>query len=216
MSFDPAELIVWSCVFILSTTVHEASHAWTALKLGDPTAYHGGQVSLNPWPHIKREPIGMVIIPLLSFALAGFMIGYASAPIDAYWSDRYPHRSAKVSLAGPFSNLALCLVSTGIFILVAPHVDTSAPTSLPYVLAHFAQVFMFINLLLFTFNLLPLYPLDGHEGILLFFPENKAHQIRSGMRSMGMIGLLIAWLLFNKIFPVIVHFYSSLIGYPLY
>ena len=63
--------LVWYVAFLFSLTVHEAAHALVALKLGDPTAYEGGQVTLNPLPHIKREPFGTVVVPLLSFGLAG-------------------------------------------------------------------------------------------------------------------------------------------------
>jgi hypothetical protein len=55
-------------------------HAWAALKGGDPTAYHGGQVSLSPIPHIQREPIGMLVLPLLTAMTQGWAIGWASAP----------------------------------------------------------------------------------------------------------------------------------------
>ena len=58
--------VVWYVVFLLSTTCHEASHAWAAQFGGDLTAFHGGQVSLDPIPHIRREPFGMVIFPLLT------------------------------------------------------------------------------------------------------------------------------------------------------
>ena len=68
--------------FLFSTTVHEAMHALVAWKLGDPTAYNGGQVSLSPIPHIKREPIGMLVLPLLTAMTQGWAIGWASAPYD--------------------------------------------------------------------------------------------------------------------------------------
>ena len=58
--------LIWFVAFLFSTTVHEAMHAFAAWRLGDSTAYHGGQVSLNPMPHIKREPIGMLLLPLLT------------------------------------------------------------------------------------------------------------------------------------------------------
>jgi hypothetical protein len=57
--------LIYYVVFLFSTTVHEAAHAWAAKLGGDLTAYHGGQVSLDPRPHIQREPFGMVILPLI-------------------------------------------------------------------------------------------------------------------------------------------------------
>ncbi|MEM7517264.1 MAG: site-2 protease family protein, partial [Planctomycetota bacterium] len=100
-------------VFLLSTVLHEAAHAWAALKGGDPTAYEGGQVSLDPMPHIRREPFGMVILPLLSVAISGWPFGFAHAPYDPVWAERYPIRSAWMSIAGPASNFLLVLLSGG-------------------------------------------------------------------------------------------------------
>jgi hypothetical protein len=70
-----ADGIIWYAVFLFSTVFHEAAHALTAYKMGDSTAHSKGQVSLNPIPHIKREPFGTVIVPILSFAAGGWMIG---------------------------------------------------------------------------------------------------------------------------------------------
>src|SRR5256885_2129501 len=106
--FDGA---AWYVVFLFSTTVHEASHAFTALRLGDDTAYRGGQVTLDPTPHIRREPFGMVLVPLLSYFFGGWMIGWASAPYDQQWALRYPKRSGLMALAGPAANLILVIVA---------------------------------------------------------------------------------------------------------
>ena len=74
--------------------VHEAMHALVAWKGGDPTAYHGGQVSLSPIPHIRREPIGMLVVPLLTAFTQGWAMGWASAPYDPVWAERHPKRAA--------------------------------------------------------------------------------------------------------------------------
>lgn len=66
---------IWYIVFLFSTTCHEGAHALAAKIGGDPTAFHGGQVTLNPLPHIKREPFGTVVVPILSYLLAHWMIG---------------------------------------------------------------------------------------------------------------------------------------------
>jgi hypothetical protein len=68
--------VLWYVVFLLSTTAHEASHALVAKLGGDPTAFHGGQVTLDPLPHIRREPFGMVLIPILSYATGGWMMAW--------------------------------------------------------------------------------------------------------------------------------------------
>ena len=98
-------------VFVLSTVLHEAAHAWAALRLGDDTAQQAGQVSLDPIPHIIREPIGMVLLPILTLAFIGWPLGFASAPYDPVWADRYPRRAGWMALAGPAANLLLFLLA---------------------------------------------------------------------------------------------------------
>ena len=78
---DLGSALVYYVVFLFSTTLHEAAHAWVALRGGDPTAYAGGQVSLDPRPHIRREPMGLVVLPLVFVILSGWPLGFASAPV---------------------------------------------------------------------------------------------------------------------------------------
>src|SRR6266852_7405402 len=103
--------ILWYVVFLFSTTLHEASHALTAFRLGDRTAYEGGQVTLDPIPHMKREPIGTIVVPIISYAVGGWMIGWASVPYNFQWALTYPKRAAKMALAGPAANLLLVVLS---------------------------------------------------------------------------------------------------------
>ena len=102
---------LWFLAFLFSTTVHEAMHALVALRGGDPTAYHGGQVSLSPIPHIRREPIGMLVVPLLTALTQGWAIGWASTPYDTRWAARYPKRAALMAAAGPAGNLSIAFVA---------------------------------------------------------------------------------------------------------
>src|ERR1700751_2922021 len=100
---------IWYVAFLFSTTCHEASHALVAKVGGDDTAAR--QVTLNPVPHIQREPWGMVVIPILSFIFTRGMIGWASAPFDPEWQRRYPRRAAMMALAGPAANYTLMLLA---------------------------------------------------------------------------------------------------------
>src|SRR6187549_2536020 len=86
-------------------------HALVAWRLGDPTAYNGGQVSLSPLPHIRREPVGMLVLPLVTALTQGWAIGWASAPYDPYWAARYPQRAAVMAAAGPAGNFMIALVA---------------------------------------------------------------------------------------------------------
>ena len=97
-------------VFLLSTTCHEASHSLVAKWGGDTTALEGGQVSLNPLPHIKREPFGMVVMPLLGIATGTGLIGWASAPYNPEWAQKHPKHAARMSLAGPAANFGLAIL----------------------------------------------------------------------------------------------------------
>jgi len=73
--------MIWYIVFLFSTTCHEGAHSLVARIGGDPTAFHGGQASLNPIPHIRRAPFGMVVVPILTYILPPhWMFGWASAP----------------------------------------------------------------------------------------------------------------------------------------
>ncbi len=214
---------IWYAIFLFSLTCHEAAHALAAKLGGDSTAYEGGQVSLNPWPHIQRAPFGTVVIPILSFALSGWMMGWASAPYDPLWQQRYPKRAAWMALAGPLANIALVLVAVaGIFIgawTSSIHRPTSADeigftsivtasvTGWPGVLARFLSILFSLNLLLATFNLMPLPPLDGHTVVGLFISENAARSFWEFTRNpnFAMLGILVAWKAFDYVFaPVFV------------
>lgn len=206
--------LVWFVVFLFSTTVHEAAHAFVALKLGDETAYLGGQVSLNPLPHIQREPLGTVVVPILSYIFAGWMMGWASAPYDPWWADRYPRRAAWMALAGPVSNLLL-VVFAGLGIrlgmvlgfLTTPerhmfgftHIVAAAQPGLES-LATLLSILFCLNLLLFAFNLLPLPPLDGAGVLPLVIPEKTAQRYQEFMRQWSLLGLVVAWNVFQYIF----------------
>jgi Zn-dependent protease len=207
--------LVWYVAFLFSLTVHEAAHALAALKLGDPTAYQGGQVSLNPLPHIKREPFGTVLVPLLSFAFAGWMMGWASAPYNPTWAERYPRRAAWMALAGPASNLLLVLLA-GIGIRIGILMGAlQVPSSVGFTsvveatgagpavgLATFLSILFTLNLLLCLFNLIPLPPLDGSGALALVLSPSAAAQWKAFMRQpmMGMVGLIIAWRLIGYLF----------------
>src|SRR6185503_4111775 len=105
---------IYYVAFLFSATAHEAAHAWAAKLGGDLTAYHGGQVSLDPRPHIRREPVGMVVLPILSTILSGWPLGFASAPYDPHWALRHPRRAGWMAVAGPAANILIataCVVA---------------------------------------------------------------------------------------------------------
>jgi Zn-dependent protease len=205
---------VWFLAFLFSTTVHEAMHAFVAWKGGDSTAYHGGQVSLSPIPHIKREPIGMLAVPLLTSLTQGWAMGWASAPYDPLWAERHPQRAALMAAAGPAGNFMIALVAfaglragllAGLF--VAPEralfhaLVADASTGDPNLLGTVLSIFLVLNVFIGLFNLLPLPPLDGFSVVSIFLPEEHVSKWRSLQSNpvMSMAGLLIAWRVFPSI-----------------
>jgi Zn-dependent protease len=200
-------------VLLLSLTVHEAAHAWAALRGGDPTAYLGGQVSLDPRPHIRREPFGMVFAPLLFFFMGGMMIGWASTPIDPRWAYDHPRRAALMSAAGPFANFGLALlaaialrvgIEAGWFMPVPAsrfELAAASPGSLAESVVLVLSCVFTLNLILFVFNLLPVPPLDGATAIGLLISEQSARRLQEWMRQpmFAIGGLLLAWLVMRSI-----------------
>lgn len=176
-------------VFLFSTVCHEAAHAAAAKLGGDLTAYHGGQVSLNPIPHMRREPFGLGLYPLLTLLLTSGtgIIGFASAPYDPYWAMRNPRKAAWMAMAGPAANYTLALIAAillklGLIAGVFRLADESAlgryhqllqavsPDSLAEPLALALSLLFYLNLMLGTFNLMPIPPLDGFSVFLFFLP----------------------------------------------
>src|SRR4029453_15025457 len=111
MAIDFVTGLIWFASFLFSTTVHEAMHALAAWRLGDPTAYNGGQVTLSPAPHVAREPVGMLLVPLVTSLTQGWAIGWASCPYDPRWAERYPSRAAMMAAAGPFGNFMIAVAA---------------------------------------------------------------------------------------------------------
>jgi Zn-dependent protease len=207
--------LVWYVVFLFSTSLHEAAHAWAAKRGGDLTAYHAGQVTLDPRPHIRREPFGMVLLPLFTALSSGWPIGYASAPYDPVWAMQHPRRAAWMSLAGPAANLLLVLfaaalvwsgIAAGWFAVPdsvrGDSVVAATSDGLVASAAFLVSALFTLNLILCLFNLLPLPPLDGSGALPLLLPESLANRVQAAMRQpfLATAGIVIAWSVFGPIF----------------
>lgn len=200
---DPNKLalgLAWYVAFLFSTVVHEAAHALVARAGGDHTA--DSQVTLDPLPHIQREPFGMVAVPWMMFLLSpgGGMMGWASTPYDPVWAERYPRRAAWMALAGPVANLLLAVVSGAALYLGIRQQWFSGGQSAD-VAGTLLLVFYQLNVILFVLNLMPFPPLDGAAAITLLLPEPQALAWRQTLRnpSFSMLTLLAVWMLFPRI-----------------
>jgi Zn-dependent protease len=174
---DFADIFIRFIVLLFSLTVHEMAHAWTADRLGDPTARLLGRVSLNPLVH--ADPIGTILFPLIAMISGAPLIGWAKpVPVNI----RYLHHPRRdfvmVAAAGPASNLVMAL-GAAIALLMLP-VSYGAPSvSVP--LANILGQAMQLNVLLAVFNMLPIPPLDGGNVLAGLLPPSAAtvfNQIR--------------------------------------
>jgi Zn-dependent protease len=179
---DLLSLAIPIAIVLIALTIHEAAHAWSADKLGDPTARMLGRVSLNPIVHI--DPIGTILLPLLA-AFSGLpIIGWAK-PVPVNLSRfRDPRRDFMiVAAAGPISNLLQALVAA---ILLQVLVPTGAVGLGGSSLADVLFTAISINVLLAVFNLIPVPPLDGGNVLAGLLPPAAA-RIFDGMRPFGFI-----------------------------
>ena len=139
----------------------------------------------------------MVLVPILSFALNGWMMGWASAPYDPAWAHRYPKRAALMAAAGPAGNLLLTVIAG---LLLRFKVATLIPGALMPI-----GILFLLNLLLFVFNLLPVPPLDGSAILPMFMSDNAARRYRELLHQpmFSLLGLLLAWKVFPYLFEPI-------------
>jgi Zn-dependent protease len=206
-------------VLVLAFSVHESAHAYVAMRLGDPTAYMLGRVTLNPLKHL--DPWGSVVMPLVSLFTFGGMIGWAKpCPVTLRNFKNVKRDDILVSLAGPASNLAMATIALILLVVFkhagggptiaaamdmadrVPDVDTSMRLFPMAMLLYYGVT---VNLLLFVFNLLPVPPLDGSHVLRNFLPygaEKVFDQI-------GMYGLVVLFLFGGR---VIGAFYYPLLG----
>ena len=164
-------VILLFVTLIISLTVHEAAHALFALLGGDRTAYYAGQVTLNPIPHMRREPFGMIALPILSLLMSNgsMCFGFAHAPVDARWAYHNPKKAALMSAAGPMANLLLAAIAFAILWFIG-RPDGDAMSAIRQI----ASVFLLLNLLLAIFNVIPLPPLDGAGVVTGLFPRARS------------------------------------------
>ncbi len=187
---------------ILALSFHEYAHAWTAYRLGDPTAARLGRLTLNPLAHI--DWLGLLMIVLVGFGWA------KPVPVNPMYFRNPPAHMAIVAAAGPISNFLFALVGA-VFYSVALRAN---PALLPVI-----DTFIWLNVILGVFNLIPLPPLDGWrilQGINPSLYENTALEDRLQFVLLGLIILSILLPFFDilgmVIFPISRFIYGLIMG----
>ncbi len=168
-------------IFFLSISVHEYSHAFFANKQGDDTAKNLGRLTINPFKHI--DLIGSVIMPLAAFASGFALIGWAKpVPVDRKNFRNPLMDDAIVSFAGPLSNFIFSVLLFGLFLI---SVNIVGEQNL--IINNLLWYGVFLNVFLFTFNLLPIPPLDGSHILFDFFPN----KLTAKYLNLGLYGSLL-------------------------
>ena len=181
------ETVLLFVPLMLSLTVHEYAHARTALAFGDHTALHMGRVSLNPLVHL--DPVGTLMLVITQ------RFGWAKpVPVNPYALERRsPAAFMWVSLAGPMSNLIMAVLAAIPFQLGLVSVFDIYGTNSAFLpsIQFLLFEFVYINLILMLFNLIPLYPLDGEKIAQYFFPPSWANFLDQIRPYSSMILLLV-------------------------
>lgn len=173
LDFNLAQIFIQFAVLLFSLTIHEMAHAWTADRLGDPTARLLGRVSFNPIVH--ADLIGTVIFPLIALFGNVPLLGWAKpVPVNIRQLGHPRRDYMLVAAAGPASNLVLAVVSafTLAALPISPVVLGEANVSAP--LASFLSLAVQLNILLAVFNMLPIPPLDGGNVLSGLLPPRFA------------------------------------------
>ena len=204
-------LSVYVIPILFGITVHEVAHGWVARQFGDRTAEMLGRLTLNPVKHI--DPLGTVLVPLLTLWTGGFIFGWAKpVPINAR-NLRQPKRDmVAVALAGPGANLIMALGWALFYKFIAFFAGALGSSAVFFL--SMARIGVFFNILLMTFNLLPIPPLDGGRVLRGLVPDAFGHGL-DALEPYGLI-ILVGFIVLGFLGPVIyfVRLFTVALGVP--
>lgn len=205
-----AQIFIGFTVLLFSLTIHEMAHAWTADRLGDPTARTLGRVSLNPLVH--ADPIGTILFPLIAAISNLPLIGWAKpVPVNVRRL-HHPRRDyVIVAAAGPTSNLMMAFVAALALVVLPVSPLTIGEPNVSAPLASTLSLAMRINVLLAVFNMIPIPPLDGGNVLSGLLPRGAARQFDL-VRPYGFL-LLYALMFTGKLEYLILPPYNLLVSW---
>jgi Zn-dependent protease len=197
---NPIDVLIKFALLVISLCVHEAAHAWSANRLGDPTARYLGRLSLNPVVHV--DPIGTLLLPLVGLMTTGAFIGWAK-PVPVTLSNlrgNWKQKHMLIAAAGPASNLLLAVAGA----IVVQLVTGGMPYGTSAVGVRVLTFFVSMNVLLAVFNLVPVPPLDGGNVVASLLPRHLAEPFEQ-LRPWGfliVVGLAATGYLWMIIIPI--------------
>lgn len=207
------ETIFVILILLFSVVIHEVSHGYAALALGDHTAEYEGRLTLNPIRHL--DPIGSFLIPLLGYLSGGIIIGWAKpVPFNPYnlnpkkWGLPAQAGEAMVAIAGPLSNIIIAVIFA---VIIRASLGASFATE-PFLFI--TGYLVFINIILAIFNLIPIPPLDGSKILFSILPGRLSH-LRQNLERFGIVLVLIfVFVLWRFIAPFAAAVFTWLVGIP--
>lgn len=173
---DPIQLLFWLGALLTAITIHEFAHAYSADRLGDPTPRVQGRLTLNPLAHLD-------LIGTLALLLVGFGWG-KPVQFDPYNLENPRRDAAIISFAGPLSNILLAAALSGTFYILST-LGLITLSTLPVF-----TPFIYLNVLLAVFNLVPIHPLDGGKILVGLLPSEEARSFDAFLKQYGMLILL--------------------------
>lgn len=218
LNIRPETLVAVAIFLLVGFPVHEFSHALVAYRLGDGTAKMFGRLTLNPIVHL--DPVGSLILVASALLGSGFIIGWAKpTPVNPSMLRGGRRADAWVAAAGPVSNLVMAIAAAlALRASLALDLVNSDPAAF---VANVLYYFVFINLALFIFNLIPIPPLDGSKVMFALMNPQTVWQIRPKLEQWGFLILIVVMIIpingisigGRVIFPLLNGLLSVLVGF---
>lgn len=204
----PVQIII----LIFSVVIHEVSHGYAALMLGDRTAQDAGRLTLNPIKHL--DPFGSLLLPTISYMIGGFIFGWAKpVPYSPYALRNQKWGPALVGAAGPLANASLAIIF-GLLVRFLPGLAYGVSGAFLLNFMTIASTIALLNLVLAFFNLIPIPPLDGSKVLFAVLPY-EWRGVQLFLEQYGFFLLLIfIFFFFQWLFPLVLFSFRLITGTP--
>lgn len=174
---NPFEFLIVAVLLVLAISIHEFAHAFAADHLGDPTPRLAGRLTLNPKAHL--DPVGTILLLFVGFGWG------KPVPFDPFNLKDPKRDAAIISFAGPASNLIMAVLGSMLFKLL-----DILPIFFPVFIGSILFQFIYFNIILAIFNLIPVHPLDGFKVVAGLLPK-KYYEDWLSLERYGMIFLIL-------------------------